>query len=298
MFGVKKQKMENIQIQNDFLKVSINHKGAELAHIQDANGKEYMWEADPQFWGRHSSILFPYIGKVFNDKYRIGDQIFEGKQHGFARNTLFERVVLDKAETHLQLKYNEETLKAYPYKFCLNVKYVLVKNQIKIIYEVENLDKQTIYFSIGAHPAFKVPLLENETRADYTLEFDKDEWVESLLITDGYLNGNSRDLFNGKNNFQITDNLFDQDALIFKNMESTKVSLVNKEGKKIWTFDYFDFSYLGIWSKNEKSPFICIEPWMGVADKLNANWDFREKEGIIALEIGKKFECTHTVTIH
>lgn len=290
--------MEKNYIQNEFLKVGINSQGAELANIQDTQGIEYMWKADPQFWGRHSSILFPYIGKVFNDKYRIGNQTFEGKQHGFARNTLFENIHLEKTQAHFQLKHNAATLKAYPYKFCLNVKYVLIKNQIQIIYEVENLDDQTIYFSLGAHPAFTVPLHENEKRADYTLEFNKDEWVESLLITDGYLNGNSRDVFDGKNCIPITDNLFDYDALIFKNMESNQVSLVNAQGKKIWTFDYSRFSYLGIWSKNEKSPFVCIEPWMGVADKLDADWDFREKEGVVALEVGKKFQCVHGVTIH
>ena len=290
--------MSKNQIQNEYLKVSINHQGAELASIQDANGKEYMWHADPQFWGRHSSILFPYIGKVFNDEYRIGNQTFKGKQHGFARNSKFESIISEKTKTHFQLKYNEDTLVAYPYKFSLNVKYVLIKNQLQIIYEVENLEEQTIYFSLGAHPAFNVPLNKNEKRSDYSLEFNKDESVESLLITDGFLNGNSRDIFNGKNSFQISDNLFDHDALIFKNMESNQVSLVNNDGKKIWTFDYSGFSYLGIWSQNEKSPFVCIEPWMGVADKLDADWDFREKEGVVAVEIGGKFKCVHTVTIH
>ncbi len=290
--------MEKNQIQNEYLKVGINHHGAELAHIQDANGKEYMWKADPQFWGRHSSILFPYIGKVFNDKYRIGGKTFSGKQHGFARNTLFENILLEKKEAHYQLRYNDETLKAYPYQFCLTVKYVLIKNQIQIVYEVENLDNKTIYFSLGAHPAFNVPLNENEKRSDYSLVFDNDEWVESLLITDGYLNGNSRDVFNGKNTIPISDNLFEHDALIFKHMNSNQVSLVNAHGKKIWTFDFSGFSYLGIWSKNQQSPFVCIEPWMGVADKLDADWDFKDKEGIVELKIGKKFQCVHSVTIH
>jgi len=290
--------MNKNQIRNEYLSVSINHQGAELASIQNADGKELMWHADPQFWGRHSSILFPYIGKVFNDKYRIGDQTFEGKQHGFARNTLFESVLKEDHQTHFQLKYNENTLQAYPFKFCLHVKYVLIKNQLQIIYEVENLDNQTIYFSLGAHPAFNVPLSQDEKRSDYSLEFNQDEWVETLMITDGYLNGNSRDVFNGKNLIPITDHLFDHDALIFKNMKSNQVSLVNKHGKKIWTFDYSGFSYLGIWSQNDKSPFICIEPWMGVADKINADWDFRNKEGVVSLEKGRTFKCVHSVTIH
>ncbi len=291
--------MSQFFIENNFIKVGINQVGAEFASLQSVvDGTEYLWQANPKFWSRHSCILFPYIGKVWEDEFRIGEKTYKGKQHGFARNLPFEKILLEKKKAVFQLKHNEKILDEYPYKFSLLVRYVLEKNQLHIIYEVENLDDQPIYFSLGAHPAFNVPLKKNEKRSDYFLEFEKDEFVETLELTDGYLNGNSRDIFEGKNTIPITDNLFNKDALIFKDLESNYLTLKNSENEKIWTFTFENFPYLGIWSKDEESPFVCIEPWFGVADEVNANWDFRKKEGIVELGIGEKFSCKHSVIIH
>lgn len=291
--------MSKFFIENKSIKVGINQIGAELANIQSlVSGKEYMWPADPAFWGRHSCILFPYIGKVWEDQYRIDGKKFEGKQHGFARNLSFAPILLESEKAVFQLIQNEKILNEYPYKFSLLMIYTLEENQLNITYEVENLDNQPIYFSLGAHPAFNVPLNENEKRADYFLEFEHPESVETLELTKGFLNGNTRNIFDGNKTIQITDDLFDKDALIFKNLNSNYLSLKNKKGEKIWTFTFENFPYLGIWSKNDKSPFICIEPWFGVADKVNADWDFREKEGVIQLLEKEKFKCQHSVIIH
>lgn len=291
--------MAQFFIENNFIKVGINQVGAEFASLQSiVNQTEYLWQADPNFWGRHSCVLFPYIGKVWEEKYRIGEKTFAGKQHGFARNMLFEKILLEKEKAIFQLKNNKKTLDEYPYKFSLLIKYVLEKNQVHIIYEVENCDAQPIHFSLGAHPAFNVPLKENEKRSDYSLEFEQNEFVETLELTDGYLNGKSRDVFNGKNTIQITDDLFDKDALIFKDLASNFLHLKNLTGEKVWTFTFENFPYLGIWSKNQESPFVCIEPWFGVADKVNAGWDFRKKEGIVELGVGEIFSCKHSVIIH
>ena len=122
--------------------------------------------------------------------------------------------------------------------------------------------------------------------------------MKTLEITDGFLDGNSRDVFKGKNTIQISDDLFEKDALVFKNLESNFLHLKNSAGEKVWTFTFEGIPYLGIWSQHEASPFVCIEPWFGVADELNASWDFREKEGVVELRVGGKFECKHTVIIH
>ena len=286
-------------IENNFIKVGINQVGAEFISLQSkVDGTEYLWQADSKFWGRHSCILFPYIGKVWENQFRIEEKTYEGKQHGFARNLPFEQILLEEEKATFQLIHNEKILDEYPYKFSLLITYVLEKNQLHIIYEVENLDDQPIYFSLGAHPAFNVPLKKDEKRSDYFLEFEKDESVETLELTEGFLNGNSRDVFDRKNTIQITDDLFDKDALIFKDLESSYLTLKNSKDEKVWTFTFEDFPYLGIWSKNEASPFVCIEPWFGVADEVNANWDFRNKEGVVELGIGKKFSCKHSVIIH
>ena len=290
--------MEKVFIQNDLLKVGINIKGAEICSIQANEGKEYMWQADPKFWGRHSCVLFPYIGKVWNDQIKIKNKLYESKQHGFARNLDFETILVNNDQAIFRLNYTESTLKVYPYRFRLEIKYILDEKEVHIIYKVVNLDDQTIHFSLGAHPAFNVPLEEGEKRSDYMLEFEKNEKVESLNIIDGFRDGSSRSVIKNGNQIPITDTLFDEDALIFKEMESAKVHLLNAKKEKVWTFNYSKFSYLGIWSKNQKSPFVCIEPWFGVADTVNAEWEFKDKDGVLALEAGKHFSCKHSFKIY
>ena len=159
--------MSQFFIENNILKVGINQVGGEFASLQSKiDGTEYLWQADPKFWGRHSCILFPYIGKVWEDKFRISGKTYEGKQHGFARNLVFETILVENDKTTFQLKHNEKIIDEYPYKFSLFMKYVLEENQLNIIYEVENLDDQPIHFSLGAHPAFNIPLKENEKRSN------------------------------------------------------------------------------------------------------------------------------------
>lgn len=290
--------MDKLFIQNDFLKVGIKKKGAELSNIIGKDGQEYMWQAHPTFWGRHSCILFPHIGKVTNDQFTIDGQKYSSTQHGFARNTDFEILEQREEEIVFQLKYDAVSLKKYPYQFNLIAKYQLVQNQLNIIYRVENLDTKTIYFSLGAHPAFNVPLHSDKKRADYVLSFDKVETAESLNLQNGFRDGTSRPVIDNGNTIPILENTFDHDALIFKDLHSDHISLIDNEGRKIWTFGFEGFSYLGIWSKNSEAPFVCIEPWMGVADPLDADWEFKDKEGVLALSEAQHFECCHTFKVH
>jgi len=291
--------MKKYQIQNENFQIRANQKGAELANIFSTKKNiEYVWTADPKFWGRHSCILFPTVGKVQNDTYRIGENTYALKQHGFARNVNFEIIEHHTTSMLFELKSSLSSLEIYPYQFRLLVGYELLENQIKITYTVENTDDQAIYFSIGGHPGFNVPLLPNEKRSDYSLVFNKKETVVRHLLDGGFFNGNTETVLENHNRIPITDDLFDDDALVFRNMKSDEVSLENGKGEKVLTFNFKGFPDLGIWSQNAEAPFVCIEPWFGLADKVDANWDFREKDGVMKLEEGNSFECVHTVTIH
>ena len=292
--------MEQFIIENDKLKVGINQKGAELASIQSKqNGKEYIWQADPEFWGRHSCILFPIVGKLKNEKYQLDGKTYEMKQHGFVRNRLFK--VHEQLSNQITFRYKseEEDKTLYPFEFAVNMKYVLEGDTLSVIYEVENKDDVVISFSIGGHPAFNCPLNEGEKRSDYALLFEKAESAEShTLNDDGLFDGKTKKVFDGTPKIEIRDELFDDDALVFKGLKSSYVSLVNKEEEKILTFNFEEFPSLGIWSQNRKSPFVCIEPWFGHADNASGQDDFRDKEGVCSLDIGKVFSCKHTITIH
>ncbi|MEM1137480.1 MAG: aldose 1-epimerase family protein [Bacteroidota bacterium] len=292
--------MQQFSIENEQLKVAINLKGGELASIvSKQNSKEYMWQANPKFWGRHSCILFPIIGKLYENRYQLEGETYELGQHGFVRDRIFDVVANEGNAITFRYESTEEDKKLYPYAFAINMIYSLQATTLSVKYEVENREKRPISFSIGGHPAFNCPLNADEKRSGYTLIFEKEESAESHLLNEnGLFDGKTKKIFDGSDRLPINENLFDEDALIFKNLKSTYVSLENQSQEKILTFHFEGFPYLGIWSKNRASTFVCIEPWFGIADKVGGQEDFHEKEGNQSLGAGKVFDCEHKITIH
>lgn len=290
--------MELIQLQNEYLQVGIKQKGAELASIQSReSGLEYMWEADPTYWGRHSSILYPIVGRVFNDQYVHEGQTFDMRQHGLARNLPFELRQSSSTFAEFVLQSNEETLKQYPFDFVFIARYELVGKEVSIHYIIENPGETVAFFSVGAHPAFRCPIHAHEKRSDYRLVFDHPEEARTQHLEGGFRTGDSSLVLQNSQVLPITDQLFDQDALIFQSLRSHRVSLENSAGERFWTFNFEGFPYLGIWSKDDKAPFVCIEPWFGVADQVGGYSALKHKEGIIPLESGKSFHCKHAIEV-
>lgn len=285
-------------LENEFLKIKVNHHGGELCSlIKKDTGVEYLWQADPTFWGRHAPILFPIVGKLQNDQMMVGGKTYTMKQHGLARNMEFELVNRTRSSLTFELASSEETLKAYPYPFRLRLKYTLAENTLLLGYEVYNPSDGQLYFSIGGHPAFRCPLDESEKRSDYQLIFEQKETANTQRLDDGIRNGHTDLILDNETYLPLTDDLFDEDALVFSNLVSDKVSLCKGENKFL-TFSFKDFPYLGIWSKNRTSPFVCIEPWFGIADHKDHNQDFTKKEGILKLDGNAKFESIYSVEIH
>ena len=290
--------MQTFTLQNDQLRVAIKQTGAELASIYSPLQKqEYVWQADPQYWKRHSSILFPIVGKLANDAYRLEEKAYHLPQHGFARDMDFTLVHQDEKNLKLQLKDSEETLKAYPFPFQFDAIYALEKNKLFITYEITNPGEEPLWFSLGAHPAFNVPVLPDTRRSDYGLRFETAETTDRLLIVDGLRTGASQRILEDAQLLPITDDLFDQDALIFTSLRSEELSLIGPGDQEIWKFGFSGFPYLGIWSKSKDAPFVCIEPWHGVADETGYEGPFHLKDGIIALPGKAEFTCTHWVEI-
>jgi galactose mutarotase-like enzyme len=219
-------------------------------------------------------------------------------QHGFVRDLDFE--VIGQAEDAIMFQYEITPALAskYPYQCLIRISYTLIRNTLFVVYAVENLEHQTIYFSLGAHPGFKCPLYSSEKRSDYKLVFNQKETAVRYLIDNGYQTGETEKVLDNADTVVITDNLFDKDALIFKHLQSDQVTLVNGKDEKVLTFDFPNTPFLGIWSKSPDSPFVCIEPWYGIADPVNATWDFKDKEGVVALPTNDIFSFEHGITIH
>lgn len=285
-------------LQNDILQIAIAPTGAELTSIK-AYKKQYLWEGDAKFWGGQAPILFPFVGKLKNDTYFYKGKKYQQSQHGFFRRS--EAVVLEheteNALTFL-LKSSPETLTVYPFEFEFRTTYTLIENRIHIKHKVNNAGTETLYFSLGEHPAFKCSLRnKNESYEQCTLVFEKEETAATHLIEGGLIGNQTEPVLENSNVLNLYAGVFDKDALVFKQMNSKKVTLHHQEEGDLVTLSYPDFPFLGIWSK-PGAPFVCIEPWLGIADSINASQQLEEKEGIITVEAGKNFEASYTIEVH
>jgi len=290
-----------LNIENQNLKVTINAKGAELTSIYHKGLQiEYLWGGDPNVWGKHSPLLFPIVGTLRQNTWKYKGKPWTLPRHGFARDMEFAVEQQSKDGLTLLLKSNDATRAKYPFDFELRVIYQLAPNGLATTYNVKNNSGEEMYFSIGGHPAFRVPLAERTTYTDYFLEFEQKETASRWPISkEGLIESTPQPILENTNIMPITRDLFSGDALVFKNLASTTVSLKSRRSRHGLDFDFTDFPYLGIWSaKNEKADFICIEPWCGIADSVDSDQEMEDKEGIQQLPPGETFERIWAVTLY
>lgn len=285
------------QIKNKHLTVSLSAHGAELQSIKDANGKEYLWQANPDKWGRHSPILFPIVCGLWNDTFRINGKEYPMSRHGFARDTDFTLVAQSEQKAVYALHDTAETLKVYPFHFNLAISYKLVGNRIKVVWHVENTDRKEIYFQIGGHPAFNVPDLKVGEPLHGRLRFDEAEPRRIFGNVKGCIAPEHHTVTTENDIFEFTEESFKDDAIIFDHSQLHKVSLLNKENKPEVTVD-FKTPAIGIWSPYGKNaPFVCIEPWYGIADWVEFEGEFKDKYLMNKLLPGCSFMSEYTITI-
>lgn len=289
------------QLSNDVLQISIKPIGAELYEISSVkNGQQFMWHGDSNVWSGIAPNLFPIVGCLKNDEYVFNKKTYKMPKHGFLRKS--EQIkFLRQSENSIafSLVYNEDLLKLYPFKFELIISYTLENNTLHINHKVKNLDSQSIYFSIGGHPAFKCPVYKDEKYSDYSLIFETNETAETYLLNkeNFLLTDKTRPALSTKNSINLRPDLFKDDALIFKDLKSRKVSLISKTNGELLNITFKDFNYLGVWAK-PNAPYVCIEPWLGIADHENTTQELTKKEAIIKLEREKEFNATYSIQIH
>ena len=281
----------NTTISNSTLKASINHSGAELFSLKDNLNKEYIWEGNPEFWGKHSPILFPIVGTLKNNTYTINEIEYQLPRHGFARDMEFQLITKTENSVTFSLHYNEETLKKYPFEFELQLIYTLKESTLDIEYKVINKGGNKMPFSIGAHPAIALP----DNFENYAFEFDKVEILKYYLLENDLISNQTKILETTDNVVPLNYKLFQNDALIFKTLESKSLSIL-KNSKPYIKVDFEDFPSLGIWTK-DKAPFICIEPWLGYSDTAHNSGNLFEKEGILILDAKQTFHSKFSIQI-
>lgn len=286
-------------LENAFIKATISPFGAELISLIDKqDSTEFIWQGDPEFWGYHAPHLFPIVGGLKDDTFRVDEKSYNLKRHGFARTANFRKIEATPHQASFRLRFDDQTLKIYPYKFEFQVIYHLKGRTLEILYKVINMDTGDIYFSVGAHPAFNLPMVAGESFKDYSIFFDgqKEDLLTYHLSENGLFIGEQTAVSLNDSKLDLDYSLFKNDALVFKHIQSKAVTLKSNISEKFVKVEYPHFEYLGIWTKKH-APFVCIEPWLGIADSEGEQKDFTKKEGIQKLKHGHVFETVFCISI-
>ena len=285
--------MKQYRLSNSLLAAEFSDLGAEVKSVKDANGFEFMWQADPSIWGRTSPVLFPMVGKLKNDLLLIEGSQFQMKQHGFARDAYFE--VKDQTEVSIsfELQSNEQFKSVFPFDFKLVISYMLEQQTLTCNWKVYNIGNELMYFSIGAHPGFNLI----ESLDHYQIYFHDDNELNRIGLIDGLLD------IDNITNFKLElgtiafhKNIFDQDALVFEGIKSTEVRLQHRNSKHEIIMQWSKAPFLGIWTAKKSDSFVCIEPWYGIADIVNGHEDISQKKGINLLKPNEVFEKAISTT--
>jgi galactose mutarotase-like enzyme len=284
--------LTTISISNNHITAQINPKGAELfSLISNENNKEYIWEGNPGFWGKHSPILFPIVGTLKNNSFQVNERTYTLSRHGFARDMTFELIDKKENSATFSIQSCTETLKVYPFEFELQIHYSLEEKKLNVAYKLINKTESQLPFSIGAHPAFAL----NGNFEDYQLEFEKDEPLIYSLLENDLISNDTRIIEKQDNLVQLNYNLFKNDALILKSLQSKSLTIL-KNKIPLLKVDFQGFPHLGIWTKIY-APFLCIEPWYGYSDTNTATGNLFEKEGIQIIEANEIFNSKFVIEI-
>lgn len=288
------------KIKSTLFEISINEIGAEICSFKSKKtGQEYIWQADPKVWGSSAPVLFPIIGALKEGKYQYEGNWYELPKHGLIRynkNLLVEEHKRDRIR--FVLSSDNNTREIYPFDFQFRIQFSISDSVLTVSHQIINLDNQPMYFSLGAHPAFCCPLIEGEEYEDYELHFENSEFAEILIpdVKNGLITNKTELLLDNSNIIQLSKNTFNNDALIFKNLKSNSISLNHKSKGQILSVDISEFPYLGIWAK-PGADFVCIEPWIGIADSVDHNQQLKDKTGCVKLDPNQIFSASYSIEV-
>lgn len=284
-------------LENEILQVTIQAKGAELSRIyHKQNGIDYLWDAKPEVWGKHSPVLFPIVGTLKDNTFFYKGASYHLSRHGFARDHEFSVADQTKASITFTLHSDAVTEKFYPFQFTFSLRYSIDGATLSVRYEVHNPHAtEALLFSVGGHPAFRLPLEADVAYEDYALHFNKVENAGRWPISkDGLIQKDAEPLLQNSNVLPLSKTLFAKDALVVKHLKSNRVILKSEDAKHGLTFDFSGFPYLGLWAA-PGADFLCIEPWCGIADSVDHNQQLTDKEGIIKLAAAETFSAAWSV---
>jgi len=287
-----------LQLSNERLSITIAEKGAELQSLTRKDLQlEYLWSGDAAFWGKKSPVLFPVVGGLKNNSYTYNGTAYTLGRHGFARDLVFGVAEQTAGSVRLLLTDSADTKKVYPFPFNFEVVYTLDDNRLTVTYRVRNTGHEDLFFSVGGHPAFRVPLAAGTSYEDYYLQFNREETAGKWpLSPEGLIERSTQPLLDHTQRLPLKKTLFYADALVLKHLASDAVTLKSDAAPHGLEFHFKGFPYLGIWAAKD-ADFVCIEPWCGIADHVDASGQLQEKDGINQLQPGGLFERSWQVVL-
>jgi galactose mutarotase-like enzyme len=287
-----------IKLNNGQVEASIHEKGAELQALRSiSTGINYMWTGDPAYWGKFSPVLFPIVGQLHDNKYLYNGKEHSLPRHGFARDRVFKAEQISDTAAVFTLTDDAESHAVYPFAFRLQVFYTLKSNQLIVRYLVNNTGKNDLLFSLGAHPAFVVPLQVNGVQSayeDYSLEFNRSTVLQRWKLTDGLLTNASTTIALENHSLPLNTALFKEDAMVMKGMPDNSIRLGCSKHQHGILFSWQNFPFFGIWAA-PGAPFVCLEPWSGIADHVDHDYQLTSKEGIQSLLPGADWSASWQV---
>jgi len=290
----------DVILKNGNLTAAASTQGGELISLKNADGQEYLWQGDPNYWPGRNPNLFPIVGALKGGIINIGGRSYQMNRHGFARQSEFSIVAQGDDHVTFQLSENESTLQVFPFCFHFRVRHQLLRDGFSTQFEVTNPGETVLPFCVGAHTAFNCPLNSGERFADYRLVFDQPEDADALFPDpSGCLNRENREpVLRGTDTIRLDHGIYERvDTLVFEGLNSGSVSLLNEEGHGV-CMDFSQFPMIAFWTNGgKKAPYICLEPWHGCAAFVDETGDFRDKHHCILLQPGETKTLSFTVTI-
>lgn len=287
-------------LKNEMLTIQVSEHGAELQSIRK-DDYEYLWQGNPEYWGRRSPVLFPIVGSVWEKCFRVDGKVYEMGQHGFARDMDFELVSAGDTEVWYRLKSSEKTLAAYPWPFVLEIGYRLEGNSVKVLWKVTNPGETEMYFQIGAHPAFNYPGYDPDAVDRGVVAFDRNDNLQrSGFKGKGCVDPQARFPIHLSDDGMLRlkrDTFDDIDTLMLENDQVHKVVFLKNDSSPYLTVT-FDAPVVAIWSPPKRNaPFFCIEPWYGRCDRADFTGEFKDRDWVNALAPGATFAASYTITL-
>ena len=274
---------------NEKIKIEVADRGAELKSLK-CDGVEYIWYSDPKYWEYCSPFLFPVVGTLKDKKTIFGDKEYHIPQHGIIRYRDFKYLGTNGNKISFEFKSDQESYESYPFKFQVNVNYYLNDYEVKAEIIIKNIDDKAMLFCLGGHPAFNVPMFDNEKFTDYRVVFEQEETFSSpKVMPNATLNFDEPVLeYHNLKELPLRKEIFSIDTIINAKVKSKSVLLLNKENKGL-KFSYPKFKTLAIWTPFNDAPFVCLEPWTGYNDRYDTLGYFKDKDDVVTLEPNKEY---------